>query len=195
MAGMLPGVEVARRRRFHQSGGWLDSSSASPSGHCSTRRSSFCLYVSNHESPLSSSTSIVPRSSISQAYCDQKLNDAAREAKQRLDGRLRAQWKSETKRGHSGRQRSRQSENRPTEVRELQTEVSGVKKSGSKRFSWVKLSWKSSEQDECAVCLEEFRAEEKLMQLACAHRFHSGCLVPWLENNAHCPCCRTEIVL
>ncbi|KAL3532239.1 hypothetical protein ACH5RR_005760 [Cinchona calisaya] len=200
MAGMLPGVEVARRRRFHQSGGGLFDcpSSASFSAHTSTRRSSFCLYASNYESHFTTISSM-PISPITRLHCDQKLNDEAREAKQRLDGRLRAQWKSDIKRGFSGQQRSRHLSaeiNRPTRVRELQTQVpagAGLKKSGSKRFSWPKLSWKSSEQKECAVCLEQYKAGESLMQLPCAHRFHSRCLVPWLENKAHCPCCRMEI--
>lgn len=38
------------------------------------------------------------RTAQSQAYCDEKLGDAAREAKGRLDERLKAQWKSESKR-------------------------------------------------------------------------------------------------
>ncbi|KAL3535952.1 hypothetical protein ACH5RR_004413 [Cinchona calisaya] len=188
MAGMLPGVEVARRRRLHQSGGgWLDCPNASSSGqYCSTRSRSYESHLN------SSSTSFMQRSPISHLYFDQKLNDAAREAKERLDGRLRAQWKPETKRSYSGQPRSGQSENRPTEIREMETEVSGLKRSGSKMFSWPKLSWKSSEQDECSVCLEQFKAGENLMRLPCGHRFHSRCLVPWLENNAYCPCCRME---
>jgi hypothetical protein len=77
---------------------------------------------------------------------------------------------------------------------ELHTEVYGSKKGGSRRFSWSKLSWKASEQDECAVCLEQFKAGETLAHLPCDHRFHVRCLVPWLENNAHCPCCRMGII-
>lgn len=57
MAGMLPGVESARRRRFHQSGGWSDSPAMA--SHNSTRRSSLCLYASNHESLFSSSSLLV----------------------------------------------------------------------------------------------------------------------------------------
>lgn len=55
MAGMLAGVECARRRRFHQSGGSSDSVRAF------TRRPSFCLYTSNHESLHSSVFSQVIR--------------------------------------------------------------------------------------------------------------------------------------
>ncbi|KAK4369876.1 hypothetical protein RND71_009351 [Anisodus tanguticus] len=195
---MLPGVECARRRRFHQSSGWLDSSQTS--GFSSTRRSSFCLYTSSHDYPLNSSSS-KQRGPTSQAYQDEKLGEAAREAKQRLDERLSARWKSQNKRSLNNKQsqNQRQSivENRPNlGVDNLQGEVfSGLKKSGSKKFNWAKMIWKSSEQDECAICLDQFKIGDNLMQLHCAHKFHSKCLVPWLESNAHCPCCRMAIIL
>lgn len=133
MAGMLPGVESARRRRFHKSGGCLDAPLLAP--HNSTRRSSFCLYASNHESRISSSSSLVcalfspclqlsplnfpfsfyncswgcinllswfefkqQRGLLYQAHLDESLGGAAREAKQRLDDKFRAQRVSETNR-------------------------------------------------------------------------------------------------
>ncbi|KAL3362794.1 hypothetical protein AABB24_012218 [Solanum stoloniferum] len=193
MAGMLPGVECARRRRFHQSSGCIDSSNTAD--FSSTRRSSFCLYTSNHEHPFNSSSS-KQRGATSQAYQDEKLGEAAREAKQRLDDRLSARWKSQNKRSPNNRQPPNQSQemldNRPN----LQGEVvSGLKKSGSKKFNWAKMIWKSQEQDECTICLDQFKISDNLMQLTCAHKFHSKCLVPWLESNAHCPCCRMTIIL
>ncbi|CAN4113128.1 unnamed protein product [Withania somnifera] len=193
MAGMLPGVECARRRRFHQSSGCIDVSS--PSSFSSTRRSSFCLYTSSHEYPLNSSSS-KQTVATSQAYQDEKLGEAAREAKQRLAERLSAKWKSQNKRSLNDRQPQNQRqgmvENRPN----LQGEVfHGLKKSGSKKFNWAKMIWKSQEQDECAICLDQFKISDNLMQLTCAHKFHSKCLAPWLESSAHCPCCRMAIVL
>ncbi|XP_027339076.1 uncharacterized protein LOC113852880 isoform X3 [Abrus precatorius] len=94
MAGMLPGVECARRRRFHQSGGYMDLPSLA--SHTSTRRSSFCLYASNHESRFSS----LQRSNLYQAHPDENMLGAAREAKQRLDDKFRAQRMSENQRQH-----------------------------------------------------------------------------------------------
>lgn len=53
MAGMLPGVEAARRRGFHRSHTNTDGATAS-------RRPSFCLYVTNnHEFHFSSHSSLV----------------------------------------------------------------------------------------------------------------------------------------
>ena len=199
MAGMLPGVECARRRRVHQSG----ESPCVGGIHGSTRRSSFCLYASNHDSHHTP-TSSLQRSILNQAYMDEKLGVEAREAKGRLDERLRTQRKPQPKRhtngGNKGLKCVDGGGRSSVVLGELQKEVYGANKSsssstsGSKKFSWSKLTWKSSDQDECAVCLERLRPGEALVHLPCAHRFHSGCMVPWLHNNAHCPCCRTEII-
>lgn len=85
-------------------------------------------------------------------------------------------------------------EGRRTSLAGLHREVYGSKKSGARKFSWTKWSWKASEQEDCAVCLESFKVGETLINLPCAHRFHERCLKPWLENNSHCPCCRTTIL-
>ncbi|KAL8497749.1 hypothetical protein ACS0TY_021181 [Phlomoides rotata] len=57
------------------------------------------------------------------------------------------------------------------------------------------MGWKWCEQEECVVLLDEFKRGEgdNLMQFGCGHRFHSKCLVPWLDGNAHFPCCRIPI--
>ncbi|KAK7329995.1 hypothetical protein VNO77_24179 [Canavalia gladiata] len=82
MSGMLPGVECARRRRLHRS---------DPTAR------SFCLYIRNLQSSLSSS-SLLERSMLKQACPDENLGGAAREAKRRLDERFAAQLKLENKR-------------------------------------------------------------------------------------------------
>ncbi|PNX97966.1 hypothetical protein L195_g021206, partial [Trifolium pratense] len=87
MAGMLPGVESARRRHVHKGGGFSDSPSLT--SHNTSRRSGFCLYASNHESRPSSF------SSSSMTYQDENMVGAAREAKQRLDDKFRSQRVSE----------------------------------------------------------------------------------------------------
>lgn len=196
MAGSLPGVECARRRRFHQSGGGTEAPSVAALGK--TRRSTFCLYTSNtyHDSHHSSSSCSSMQRSNNPAYQDQKLGGLAGEAKDRLDERLRAQRKSETTRNIKIQESLRSTtERRTIESRDLQIEVFGAKKSGSKKFNWAKLGWKSIDQVECAICLEVFKKGEQLVNLLCAHRFHSRCLVPWLETNAHCPCCRMGILI
>ncbi|XP_055831231.1 RING-H2 finger protein ATL16-like [Solanum dulcamara] len=47
---------------------------------------------------------------------------------------------------------------------------------------------------ECAVCLNDFQENEKLRIIpSCAHIFHIDCIDVWLQNNANCPLCRTNI--
>ncbi|CAN4103618.1 unnamed protein product [Withania somnifera] len=92
MAGMLAGVECARRRKFHTNSVLLDSSS-------STRRSFLCLYTSSHEHNLTSRYS-KEMSATSQEYQDDRLGEVAREAKQKLDERLSSQWRSQNKRSN-----------------------------------------------------------------------------------------------
>ncbi|KAK9141795.1 hypothetical protein Syun_011195 [Stephania yunnanensis] len=197
MAGMLPGVECARRRRCHQGGGATESSQ-SLSGHGRTRRPSFCLYTSNFDTHVNTSPSLSRNQSL---YQEEKLVGVAREAKERLDERLRNQRKStesSKKQQHGKKSEAKKNGGGSSEVDKLHINHNEAKKGGggggSKRMSWAnRLRWKVFEQEECAVCLDEFSDGEKLMELPCAHRFHSRCLVPWLESNAHCPCCRMGI--
>ncbi|CAL5209645.1 unnamed protein product [Lathyrus oleraceus] len=49
------------------------------------------------------------------------------------------------------------------------------------------------ERNVCAVCLEDFHQNEEIMNLSCSHKYHSACLLPWLERHPHCPCCRTMV--
>nr|TKR71520.1 zinc finger family protein [Populus alba] len=197
MAGVLPGVECARRRRFHRSGDSLGAPA-----HGWTRRSSFCLYTSSHENHHGSISSL-RRSILNQACEDEKLGGVTKEAKERLDERLRMQKKKPeiTRKTmasaqfiwHKSTGNLRGVDGRSMVLGELQMEVYGPKRSGSKRFNWSKLSWKAADQDECTICLDRFKSGETLVHLPCAHRYHPKCLVPWLESNGQCPCCRVEI--
>ncbi|XP_061963901.1 uncharacterized protein LOC133688434 isoform X3 [Populus nigra] len=211
MAGVLPGVECARRRRFHRSGDSLGAPA-----HGWTRRPSFCLYTSSHENHHGSISSLnwiekqKQRSILNQADEDEKLGGVAKEAKERLDERLRMQkkkpeitrktmasaqfiWSLLICTQHKSTGNVRGLDGRSMVLGELQMEVYGPKRSGSKRYKWAKLSWKAADQDECTICLDRFKSGETLVHLPCAHRYHPKCLVPWLENNGQCPCCRMEI--
>ncbi|CAH8385405.1 unnamed protein product [Eruca vesicaria subsp. sativa] len=97
MAGMLPGVECARRRRFHGGASPLDLSNtasvaAAATGQVWTRRPSFSLYTTSHEchqAYVSFSETNVRNKSYGGDDNDEKLVGAAKEAKERLDERLR----------------------------------------------------------------------------------------------------------
>ncbi|PWA88241.1 Zinc finger, RING/FYVE/PHD-type [Artemisia annua] len=194
MAGKIPGLECARRRRFPGSTRWSDSSIMLNSAFRSSRGRGF--YDTHF-----TSTSLSQRRMIHQVDQDEKLEGAAQNAKERLDGKLRSHWQLDL---NSSQERSRSASlveeigRKPSTsiiVGDLQTEVFDSKKCGSKRFSWCKmgLNWKSCDQYECVVCLEKFKVGDKLTRLPCAHRFHFKCMVPWLENRTICPCCRMSV--
>ncbi|TVU26953.1 hypothetical protein EJB05_29530, partial [Eragrostis curvula] len=48
-------------------------------------------------------------------------------------------------------------------------------------------------QAECAVCLKDFDAEEKLRAMPCSHAFHQQCIFDWLRRNRACPLCRDAL--
>ena len=50
-------------------------------------------------------------------------------------------------------------------------------------------------KNECSICLDSFKENEKYIQLPCPeknHHFHSNCIKEWLSRNNTCPLCRTE---
>lgn len=49
----------------------------------------------------------------------------------------------------------------------------------------------SEETEECSICLE---SEGTLVPSKCGHKFHTECLVKWLENKNTCPNCRFNLV-
>lgn len=95
----------------------------------------------------------------------------------------------------SKEERCKDVENGQVESNTLQKkEMIGLKQNGIKTFSRVRKQWEGSENDECTICLDQFKIGDNLIHLQCDHKFHSCCLVPWLENYPYCPCCRMEIV-
>ena len=47
--------------------------------------------------------------------------------------------------------------------------------------------------EECVVCCDDFKDEELVVVLQCAHAFHESCALPWLRLHASCPICRREV--
>ena len=52
-------------------------------------------------------------------------------------------------------------------------------------------------ENNCSICLEEFKNEDILKKLTCDHIFHKDCLQPWINNNNNktCPLCRRVVVV
>ena len=51
------------------------------------------------------------------------------------------------------------------------------------------------EDEQCCICLMEYREEEELKTLPCVHSFHSGCIDGWLKREKSCPLCKGEVAL
>ncbi|KAD3641011.1 hypothetical protein E3N88_30234 [Mikania micrantha] len=49
------------------------------------------------------------------------------------------------------------------------------------------------EESDCAICLTEHGVAGEVKELPCKHRYHSDCIVKWLEIHGSCPVCRYEM--
>ena len=47
----------------------------------------------------------------------------------------------------------------------------------------------------CPVCMDGFEVGGAFTAMPCSHKFHSTCLLPWLNDHNTCPTCRTELPL
>ncbi|XP_024313859.1 uncharacterized protein LOC100830912 isoform X2 [Brachypodium distachyon] len=207
MAGMLPGVECARRRRMWQGGGGAD-----PLAPGATRRFSFCLYAAGHGHAASAVSSGGKRSGVMEPTMHGwALDSNAREAKQRLDQKLRSSNRADAaiKRHHStgsiklsrannGSGGGEGSNTTAAAAMGVQREVYSKKGVMRRLMRWGgrPLRWEAAEQAECAVCLEEFAAGDVLAHLPCGHRFHWSCALPWLQAQGashSCPFCRAAV--
>ncbi|XP_062212808.1 E3 ubiquitin-protein ligase SIRP1-like [Phragmites australis] len=45
----------------------------------------------------------------------------------------------------------------------------------------------------CSVCLEDFVMGKEAKEMPCQHKFHSHCILPWLELHSSCPVCRYQL--
>ena len=55
----------------------------------------------------------------------------------------------------------------------------------------------TNENNECAICLEQFEVGQKLscsQMRICNHVYHEQCLYTWLMKNDCCPCCRVNFI-
>ncbi|OAY41965.1 E3 ubiquitin-protein ligase SIRP1 [Manihot esculenta] len=45
----------------------------------------------------------------------------------------------------------------------------------------------------CSICLEELNVGDEAKEMPCKHKFHSECILPWLEIHSSCPVCRFQM--
>lgn len=46
---------------------------------------------------------------------------------------------------------------------------------------------------QCSVCLDDFEVDAEAKEMPCKHKFHTGCILPWLELHSSCPVCRHQL--
>ncbi|GJM87144.1 hypothetical protein PR202_ga03070 [Eleusine coracana subsp. coracana] len=198
---MLPGVECARRRRIRQ---------GAAEAPCGTRRPSLCLYAAGghdhaHQLRSSGCSSKEMRSSACKEMMARvwTLDSNAREAKERLDQKLRSQRESVViKRRPSTRSDGGTSKNHSSVTTESEEEapVTGVlqrevmlSKNGSsgggaarrRRFMWSRLGlgWRPSSQAEAEAEAAESSSSSAGTECAvCLEELRAGDVL------AHLPC-------
>lgn len=47
--------------------------------------------------------------------------------------------------------------------------------------------------EECAICLEDYILHQELVNLKCDHKFHESCIKQWFIFNKVCPTCKTNM--
>ncbi len=52
---------------------------------------------------------------------------------------------------------------------------------------------KSNNLNDCSICLEKMKLNEKLIILYCSHIFHEDCILSWFNKKKLCPLCDKHI--
>ncbi|CAN6462881.1 unnamed protein product [Victoria cruziana] len=172
MSGMLPGVELARRRRASHH----HPVAPNPSTRPPDRR----LY------PLSGA-----------ADGGSYLDEHALRARRSLEEKLRNLHPTDNKRGWSGmlgwgRRAMSGAVHVPATSGRSEPAVGSAANGGFCRMTAVsdRAAW---DTEVCPVCLDSFQLHQTVMHLPCLHRYHPECLRPWLSAHSDCPYCRTHI--
>ena len=53
------------------------------------------------------------------------------------------------------------------------------------------LKWAPGNCETCSICHDTMNCKAK--KLACKHKFHAECIIPWLKISASCPHCRKTV--
>jgi hypothetical protein len=50
--------------------------------------------------------------------------------------------------------------------------------------------YSSRKEENCTICLENFKGTDIIKEFSCKHIFHKKCLLKWLEKSNNCPLCK-----
>ncbi|XP_042171124.1 RING finger protein 150-like [Oncorhynchus tshawytscha] len=62
------------------------------------------------------------------------------------------------------------------------------------RWNGERAQETESDFDNCAVCIEGYKANDVVRILPCRHIFHKSCVDPWLLDHRTCPMCKMNIL-
>lgn len=52
----------------------------------------------------------------------------------------------------------------------------------------------SKNEENCAICQENFTLWKPMTTLPCSHQYHRKCIIKWLKLKKNCPICQKEVV-
>jgi len=58
---------------------------------------------------------------------------------------------------------------------------------------YCEIDNKLHSQNECPICLEEFKSDDVVYKLECNHNYHKSCLDTWFVRKNSCPMCKKNI--
>ena len=83
--------------------------------------------------------------------------------------------------------------NQPSESNRLQNQKKNTGLSNKKLNQLPKIRADSEHaEDDCPICLMEYKKKQPLLQLYCEHVLHIECGRKWLKIAATCPICRRD---
>ncbi|KAJ0640364.1 putative chromatin regulator PHD family [Helianthus annuus] len=51
------------------------------------------------------------------------------------------------------------------------------------------------EKEWCAICHDEYQAEDMIGTIYCKHTFHPQCILAWMRKKGNCPICRAVAIV
>ncbi|CAD6256578.1 unnamed protein product [Miscanthus lutarioriparius] len=196
---MLPGVELARRRRVHYHGDVAASSAGAAEHHYYAH--------AHHATP----TGVAGPALAARIRLEEKLRGAALPSTSTSPSRwsrLMRDGRSTPRHPRSTRRRDEQdvvpatgAEPEPESWRPAPPDPAALLQAAAdmpastRRQRRAELTRTLSKVDVCAVCLDEVREErrQRVTRLPCSHKYHSECVLPWLAIHPDCPCCRALV--
>ncbi|XP_062182557.1 uncharacterized protein LOC133886757 [Phragmites australis] len=181
---MLPGVELARRRRVHYHG---DVAAGEHHHHGS--------HAQYHHHP----GGVAGPALAARIRLEEKLRGAGPPSLSRWSRLIRERDGRATSR-HRNRQEQQQQEDILATGAELwpppppPPNPAILEEAAASTGRRAELRRTLSKVDLCAVCLDEVRErQQRVTRLPCSHKYHSECVLPWLAIQPDCPCCRTLV--